>query len=80
MADQREHLLIQATVEPVDEDGVVIGAVGTVAFAVATLVCWLMLDRLTAAGYADWLWICLTGTVVGVIGTAYCFRRSRSLH
>ncbi|OQY15142.1 MAG: DUF2530 domain-containing protein [Propionibacterium sp. 4572_24] len=51
--------------------------VGTIAFAVASLICWIMLDRLTETGYRDWLWICLTGTGLGVVGTAYCWQRSR---
>ena len=68
VANQREHLLTQANVAPV---------VGTIAFAVASIICWIMLDHLTENGYRDWLWICLTGTALGIVGTAYCWRRSR---
>ena len=25
----------------------------------------------------DWLWVCLTGTGLGVVGTAYCWQCSR---
>ncbi|QQY14131.1 DUF2530 domain-containing protein [Cutibacterium avidum] len=77
VTNQREHLLTQANVAPVDENGVTVGIVGTIAFAVASIVCWIMLDRLTVNGYRDWLWICLTGTALGIVGTAYCWRRSR---
>ena len=58
VANQREHLLTQANVAPVDENGGTVGIVGTIAFAVASIVCWIMLDRLTGTGYRDWLWIC----------------------
>ena len=71
------HLLTQANVAPVDENGVTVGIVGTIAFAVASLICWIMLDRLTETGYRDWLWIYLTGTGLGVVGTAYCWQCSR---
>ncbi len=74
----RPHLLVQATVTPLDEDGVVVAIIGTVAFAVAGLASLAFRSRLTEAGYHDWLWICLAGTALGVVGTAYClWRRSR---
>ncbi|MDO4412915.1 DUF2530 domain-containing protein [Cutibacterium sp.] len=77
VANEREHLLTQANVAPVDANGVTVGIVGTIAFAVASIVCWAMFDHLTETGYRDWLWICLTGTGLGIVGTAYCWRRSR---
>ena len=67
-AVSNHHLLTQANVAPVDENGVTVGIVGTIAFAVASL---------TETGYRDWLWVCLTGTGLGVVGTAYCWQCSR---
>ena len=41
-AVSNHHLLTQANVAPVDENGVTVGIVGTIAFAVASLICWIM--------------------------------------
>lgn len=75
--DQSGHLLVQADVAPLDEDGVGIAAVGTALFAVATVVCAWQLEALTRAGHRDWLWICLVGTALGLVGVGYCRARSR---
>jgi len=66
---------VQATVPPLDEDGVMVSIIGTVLFAVASLVCWIRLDTLTEAGYRDWLWICVSATVLGLCGMVYAIRR-----
>lgn len=71
----RGPLLVQATVPPLDEDGVMVSIIGTVLFAVASLVCWIRLDALTEAGYRDWLWICVSATVLGLCGMVYAIRR-----
>ena len=48
---------------------------GTIAFAVTGLVLWLFFrDQLAAAGRTDWLWICLTGFLLGFPGTAAMMR------
>lgn len=52
-----------------------VSIIGTILFAVAILVCWIRLDALTKAGYRDWLWICVSATVLGLCGMVYAIRR-----
>ncbi|AXE39546.1 DUF2530 domain-containing protein [Acidipropionibacterium virtanenii] len=78
-AQERSHGLVQATVPPLDEDGLTGAIIGTAAFLVAFVACWIKLDALRAAGYGDWLWICLTGAVLGIVGVLYIRRRRRKL-
>lgn len=76
---RRHRGLVQATVPPIDQDGLTGALIGTGTFLVATIVCWLRRASLRAAGYGDWVWICLTGTVLGVLGTLYIFGRRRRI-
>jgi hypothetical protein len=71
-------LLVQAPIAPLDENGIVVTTVGTAAFAVAAVVLGLQYGRLAAAGDGWWLWVAITGVVLGLIGLSYCWlRRSR---
>ena len=61
--------LVQAPVRPVDENGVVISVLGTLAWVIATAV-W--------GPGSPWLWTGVSGICLGVIGTAFClWRRHR---
>ncbi len=79
----REHrphprFLAQAEIEPLDVDGVRAVAVGTLMWAVAFVALLPFADRLRQSGADWWLWVCLTGVGLGLIGLAYClWRRSR---
>lgn len=73
----KTHHLVQAPVLPLDEDGVVVGVIGTVLFAVATVVLWLNQPALEAHQDGWWLWTGVTGTVLGALGTAYCVYRKK---
>ena len=64
-----------ALLRPLDVDGVGAVAVGTAAWAVALVDAWLLRDRLEAAGNGWWVWVCLAGTVLGLIGLPYVVRR-----
>jgi hypothetical protein len=61
--------------KPVDTDGVRTVVVGTVLWAVATVVVLLLRGRLEEAGNGWWLWTCLAGTGLGLLGIEYTRRR-----
>ncbi|HEY6740445.1 MAG TPA: DUF2530 domain-containing protein, partial [Actinopolymorphaceae bacterium] len=76
MADTPSRSLLRtADVEPLDVDGVATLAVGTVVWAIALIALLPFRARLEAAGHAWWLWTCVAGIVVGLVGTGYCWRR-----
>jgi hypothetical protein len=60
-------------IAPLDVDGVKVIAVGTVAWAIATLVM-LVVDR-----HSWWLWVCVAGLGLGVIGVPIQHRYQRRL-
>lgn len=61
---------------PLDEDGVTATIVGTVLFAIASIVMLLLRSHLRARGDGWWLWVCVVGTVLGLVGQVYCRRRA----
>lgn len=65
--------LRQAPFPPLHEDGVNVFAIGTVAFALASVA--LILGR-RMLGIGDiWLWTTLAGLGVGIVATSYCLWR-----
>jgi hypothetical protein len=64
-------------VAPLDVDGTRTVAVGTALFAVAFVVLLPFRHRLEAAGHGWWLWTCLAGFGLGLVGWEYCRRRRR---
>ena len=70
-----DHLIQQAEVPPLDVDGVQAATVGTVIFAVATVIMVLTYDRLVAAGDGWWLGVALSGFGLGLISLAYTINR-----
>jgi hypothetical protein len=66
---------IVADVEPLDVDGTRTVAVGSGLFLLAFLVLLPFHGRLEDAGKAWWVWTCLCGFGLGVIGWDYCRRR-----
>ncbi len=68
--------LERLTSTPVDADGVTAVALGTVAWAIAAAVLWFgFRGELQAADAAWWIWVCVVGTVLGLIGLPYVVRR-----
>ncbi|WP_425393324.1 DUF2530 domain-containing protein [Acidipropionibacterium thoenii] len=74
----RHRGLVQAEVPPLDVDGMTAAVAGTAAFTVALIVCWIELPALRRAGHGDWLWICLAGAVLGLVGIGYLAARRRA--
>lgn len=62
-------------VQPLDEDGVGAVALGTVAWTVALVVLLLLRDQLASAGAQWWIWVALTGALLGLPGLWYTMRR-----
>lgn len=66
-----------ADVEPLDVDGVRTVAVGTALWAVAFVLLLPFYGRLEESGRVWWLWTCVAGFGLGVLGWDYCRRRRR---
>ncbi len=72
------HALAQAPVAPVDADGVAAAQLGTGVFVALSVACLVWRPALEARGDGWWLWVCLTGTGLGVVMVAFTrWRRSR---
>ncbi len=72
----RTYLL--AEVEPLDVDGVRTVEVGTAIFFVGFLALLPFYERLRTDGHVWWLWSCLAGMGLGLLGLEYCRRRRRA--
>ncbi len=72
-----KHFLAQAKVAPMDVDGLSVVMIGIVGFALASMGCLVFRSALQSAGHGWWLWVCLTGFGLGLIGLLYCWNRRR---
>ena len=70
-----ERTYVVADVEPLDVDGTRTVAVGSLLWLVAFVLLLPFYGRLADAGKTWWLWTCLAGFGLGVIGWDYCRRR-----
>ncbi len=68
---------VQAPVPPLDENGVMVSVVGTICFAVASLVMIIARGPLDRSGAGWWIWVGVIGMVLGGVGIWYCRRRTR---
>lgn len=68
-----------ADVEPLDVDGVRTVGVGTLVWLIGFIGLLPFYGRLQDDGRGWWLWACLTGFGLGMLGLEYC-RRRRSRH
>jgi len=66
-------------IRPVDNDGVIVVAIGTVAWLIALIVLIALHDDLRRDGHLWWIACAATGFGLGVLGVGYCVRRSRRL-
>ena len=86
MSEPEESRLIrQAEVPPLDIDGVQAAIIGSVLFAVATVVMAFSYPQLVAHGDGWWLGVGVSGLALGLIGLGYTLlrrrrRRRRSAH
>jgi hypothetical protein len=77
VSEPHHHTLVQAPVDPVDEDGVAAAVVGTVISVLATGIAAWQYSWLAARGQVWWLWTALTATGLGVMFIAYALYRKR---
>jgi hypothetical protein len=68
---------VVAEVDPLDVDGTWTVAVGAGMFLVAFLALLPFYGSLEEAGRVWWVWSCLAGFGLGVVGWDYCRRRAR---
>jgi len=68
---------VVADVAPLDVDGTRTVAVGSGLFLLAFLLLLPFYGRLEEAGRSWWVWTCLCGFGLGVIGWDYCRRRKK---
>ena len=66
-------------VEPLDVDAVRTVQIGTVLWAVALVVTLLARDTLQDDGRTWWVWTCVAGVVLGLLGLVVTVRRRRRL-
>lgn len=71
--------LVVADVQPLDLTGVRTVTVGLVLWTVAFLALLPFYGTLRADGHLSWLWTCLAGIGLGVLGREYCKRREHRL-
>ncbi len=77
MSEPHHHALVQAPVDPVDEDGVAAAGVGTVISLLATGVTAWQYAWLVSRGQGWWLWTAVTATGLGVMFIGYALYRKR---
>jgi hypothetical protein len=63
-------------IAPLDVDGVGAITYGTIAWVVGVVLCLLMREQLAESGRGWWLWVCVTGAVLGVAGIVFVRRRA----
>jgi hypothetical protein len=77
VTDSHHHTLVQAPVDPVDEDGVAAAVVGTVISLLATGVTAWQYSWLASRGQGWWVWTAVTATGLGVMFIGYALWRKR---
>lgn len=77
--DEPHHLpTLQAPVKALDPHGVQVVGLGTLVFAIGTVLCWWQLPALVAVNKGWWLSSGIVGTSIGVVALVVLLvRRSR---
>ena len=63
-------------IAPLDVDGVGAITYGTIAWAIAVVLCLVFRSALVDSGRGWWLWVCVTGAVLGLAGIVFVRRRA----
>lgn len=71
------HVFVQAPVPALDVDGLTLVVIGTLAFALASVVLFVVRARLDAAGHGWWVGVAVSGFALGLVGFGYCWNRRR---
>lgn len=71
----KDRFFVQAPIPPLKQDGLNAFVIGTIVFAVLTVICWARSSQLAADDRGWWLWVCLVGVVIGLCGIGYCLVR-----
>ena len=66
-------------IEPVPDDGVGAIMVGLVLWAAAGAACLMRREQLAARGDEWWIWTCVAGFLLGLVGLAFVRRRSQGV-
>ena len=74
---EHHHFWVQAPVPPLDVDGLAVVTVGTMIFALTSVVLAIGYNWLAAHGHGSWLQISVAGFALGLIVLTYCWNRRR---
>ena len=75
----RDKTYVTAAVQPLDVTGIRTVTVGAALWLVALLCLLPNSSRLADDGHTWWLWTCVAGLALGVLGLEYCRRRLKRL-
>lgn len=62
---------------PLDVDGVKTTKICTTAFAIALILCLIFNQKLAEHDTGWWIWTCVTGVILGILGVTYTSRRAK---
>lgn len=65
----------KASLTPLEVNGITAVTVGTIIWAIATVICLIAREQLAAAGRGNWVWISACGVLLGLLGIRYTRRR-----
>lgn len=64
---------------PLETDDARVLALGTAAWAAALIGCLVFRSDLGAAGRGWWVWACVAGVLLGLVGVRHCRRRQAAI-
>jgi len=75
-ADSPQVIAASKSLEPLQVTGITTVTIGTVVWAIATLVLLALHNKLEASGRGDWPQIAAAGTFLGLLGMRFAKRRA----
>jgi hypothetical protein len=69
----------KASLEPLEVNGITAVTVGTIIWAIATVICLIAREQLETAGRGNWVWISACGVLLGLLGIRYTRRRVKRI-